>query len=88
MDRSIRKKFGPLNAPSAKRYGRSIQLRSDWEEVKTDVMYRVVKAKFTQNPDLLELLIATGDQELREENQHGDRCRLGKILMRIRSELS
>lgn len=97
LDRSIRKKFGPLNAPSAKRYGRSIPLRSDWEKVKVDLMYRIVKEKFMQNPDLLDRLKETGDEELREENSWNDKfwgCvdgvgqnNLGKILMRIRDEL-
>ncbi len=56
-------------------------------------------AKFTQNPDLLSKLLATGDAELIEGNTWGDRVwgvdlyrgagenHLGKILMRIRDEL-
>lgn len=74
-------------------------MRPDWELVKYDVMYEVCMAKFTQNPDLLSKLLATGDAELIEGNTWGDRVwgvdihrgigenHLGKILMRIRSEL-
>ena len=70
----------------------------DWEEVKDKVMYEIVLAKFTQNPDLKEKLLATGDEYLEEGNTWGDTIwgtvdgvgenRLGKILMRVRDELN
>lgn len=83
---------------AAKRLGRRVVLRPDWEEVKFDVMYDVCRAKFTQHPDLRANLLATGDAELVEGNTWNDRvwgvCKgvgennLGKILMRIRNELA
>ena len=61
-------------------------------------MYDVCKAKFTQNPELAEKLLATGEQELVEGNNWNDTfwgmCRgkgknmLGNILMKIREELA
>ena len=61
-------------------------------------MYEIVLAKFTQNPDLKEKLLATGDESLEEGNTWGDTIwgtvdgvgenRLGKILMRVRDELN
>jgi len=42
----------------AKRRGRSVVLRSDWEQVKDQVMYEIVKNKF-KNPDMRQRLIAT-----------------------------
>lgn len=90
--------FCGLNPSEAKRLGRSVKLRSDWEEVKEEVMYLVCKSKFTQNSDLRQRLIATGNAELIEGNTWGDRIwgvcngtgknRLGKILMQIREELT
>ena len=85
-------------APSeAKRLGRRVDLRDDWESVKNSIMYEVCRNKFTQNPELLKKLLETGDADLIEENTWGDRVwgvchgsgenRLGQILMRIRSEL-
>lgn len=86
----------------AKKMGRSVTLREDWEEVKTSVMEDLVRQKFTSNLALQEALIATGDAELAEGNQWNDKTwgmvkdesgkwvgenRLGKILMKIRSEL-
>lgn len=89
--------FCGLNPQSAKRLGRKVELRADWETVKYDVMYQVCMAKFTQNPDLLDKLLQTGDAELIEGNTWGDKVwgvyrgigenHLGKILMQIRSEL-
>ena len=80
-----------------------VKLRSDWEEIKDRIMDEVLIAKFTQNPELKEKLLATGDAELIEgntwhDNYWGtctcDRCKpiygrnqLGKNLMAIRKEL-
>ena len=89
--------FVNLNPSDAKRLGRSIRLRDDWELVKYDIMYEICKAKFEQNADLKEKLLATGDKYLEEGNTWNDRCwgtckgigenHLGKILMRVRDEL-
>lgn len=87
------------NAPTpgrAKRLGRKCTLRPDWEEVKDDVMYKIVKDKFVRNPDLSSALIKTSEEKLVEGNNWGDhywgvdghgKNRLGQILMRVRSEL-
>jgi len=90
--------FTPLDPGPAKRLGKNISLRPDWDEVKDQIMYDICKAKFTQNPVLGRLLVETGDEELIEGNTWGDRVwgqvdgvgenKLGKILMRIRKELS
>ena len=88
------------NAPfpaMAKKLGRRCTLRSDWEKVKTPLMWEIVRAKFLQNPKLKRKLVNTGDAKLIEENTWGDTfwgtCngvgenRLGIILMTIRTEL-
>lgn len=89
--------FLNLNPSDAKKLGRHVHLRDDWEDVKDDVMYDICRAKFVQNPNLARLLIETGDATLIEGNTWGDRVwgvcdgvgenRLGRILMRIRSEM-
>ena len=89
--------FAHLDPSSAKKLGRKVTLRSDWEQVKDDIMYEVLVAKFTQNAALKILLLRTGDQELIEGNWWNDTywgvCRgvgkntLGKLLMRLRQEL-
>ena len=97
LDKIEREKFAKLDPSSAKRKGRRVQLRHDWEKVKYDVMYQVCLAKFTQNEDLKKKLLATGDEHLEEGNTWGDRIwgtvngkgqnHLGKILMKVRDEL-
>ena len=89
--------FTNLDPSSAKKLGRKVQLRSDWENVKDDVMYEICKAKFSQNTELKKRLLSTGNENLEEGNTWGDKIwgtvhgigenRLGKILMRLREEL-
>jgi hypothetical protein len=91
------RQFCDLPPGKAKRLGRKVQLRSNWESIKDDIMYQVVRAKFSQHPNLWWQLRATEDAELIEGNTWGDRYwgavngvgenKLGRILMRIRSEL-
>ena len=45
--------FCRLNPSEAKRLGRRVELRGDWEAVKDTVMYEICKAKFSQNPDFM-----------------------------------
>ena len=90
--------FSGLDPSQAKRKGRHVKLREDWEDVKEDIMYEICKSKFASNPDLGKKLLDTGDEYLEEGNTWGDRIwgtvkgqgqnKLGKILMRVRDELS
>lgn len=86
----------------AKREGRRITLRKDWEQIKDEVMLQGLRLKFAI-PELAEKLLATGDAELVEgtiwhDNIWGNcscpRCenipgenRLGKLLMQVREEI-
>lgn len=73
LDENERRTFAELEPDAAKKAGRKISLRSDWEDVKTELMYEICKAKFTQNNDLAEKLLATGDEELVEGNNWNDK---------------
>ena len=91
--------FSDLDPRTSKHRGRHVRLRTDWEEVKDGIMEDIVRAKFTQNPELREQLLSTADAELIEGNTWNDRYwgvdvrsgagqnHLGKILMKVRSEL-
>lgn len=80
-----------------KRFGRTLELRPDWDDIKLSVMRELVMEKFSQHPELRELLLKTGDQELVEGNHWGDTfwgvCdgvgenHLGLILMEVRDLL-
>ena len=88
---------GLATASEAKRAGRGLRVRVDWEQVKLGVMEQCVRDKFLNHADLGAKLLATGEAELVEGNDWGDRfwgvCEgrgenhLGKILMKVRSEL-
>jgi ribA/ribD-fused uncharacterized protein len=99
---SERESIAALPTPgAAKRAGRQVALRKDWEEVKIDVMRECLKEKF-KDPVLFASLVATGDEELIEGNYWHDNfwgvcsCersngqglnQLGKLLMELRAEL-
>ena len=62
-------KIQAASTPSmAKKLGqsRSVVMRSDWEQVKEDVMTKALLAKFTQHPALGQALLSTGDARLVE----------------------
>jgi len=73
-----------------------VEIREDWEEIKLDVMRKLVTIKF-KNPELRQKLINTGNAELIEGNWWNDKwwgvCNgigenhLGKILMEVREEI-
>lgn len=91
------REFMNLNPSEAKRLGRHVLLRHDWEKVKVGIMRDIVYAKFSQNPELAILLLATGNAKLFEENTWGDKTwgvvhgqgtnYLGKILESTRARL-
>ena len=87
-----------LTPGEAKRKGRTVNIRKDWEEVKVEVMHELLRLKF-QNPQMKKLLIATGDIFLQEGNMWHDifwgvdlrtgkgANILGKLLMKVRDEV-
>lgn len=71
-------------------------VRKDWKDVSFLIMEKVVTAKFSQNPNLLDKLLGTGSAELIEDNWWKDTFwgvyngvgenNLGKILMKVRDK--
>lgn len=88
--------FKDLTPGSARKLGKTVNLRSDWEKVKLRIMEEILRCKFDQNNDLKEKLINTGDRLLIETNNWNDTywgvCKdkgqnnLGKLLMKLRQE--
>jgi ribA/ribD-fused uncharacterized protein len=86
----------PLSAAkAAKRFGKTVVRTTEWHRRRVDIMRLIVTAKFTQNLDLLQKLVDTGDQDLIEGNNWNDtfwgQCPigtgenwLGRILMEVR----
>lgn len=96
LDKSDRAKFRKgIKAFEAKRLGKKVKLRSDWEKVKFKIMEELIQFKFSTDNDLKKRLLETGQEELIEGNDWGDtiwgKCNgkgqnhLGKILMKVRN---
>lgn len=88
--------FSDLKAKEAKRLGRKVIPRDDWDDIRDAVMWQALRAKFYFNLSLVEKLLETGHSELVETNTWGDKywgvcgCvgenRLGCMLMKIRNQ--
>jgi ribA/ribD-fused uncharacterized protein len=93
FDVQERQRFVGLSPASAKRRGRAVLLRPDWQEVKVDIMRQCLRSKFA-DANLQARLLATGARPLVEGNRWGDRfwgvCggtgrnMLGVLLMELR----
>ena len=105
-DEDMRERVKAMFSPGqVKRFGRTLDIREDWNSIKLEVMEYALRIKFTAGTRLAQMLVDTGDQHLVEvnywhDNYWGDcscaRCdemeqrgqnNLGKLLMKIRSEL-
>jgi ribA/ribD-fused uncharacterized protein len=62
----------PFGEDGAKRLGRAVEVRADWEEIKYQTMSHWVMAKFLDHPELAQILLATGDALLIEGNTWHD----------------
>lgn len=81
----------------AKKAGRTLHLRDDWEQNKIRIMEYLLRKKFTGYHDLSQKLFETGDKYLEETNYWNDTfwgvCNgkgsnvLGNLLMKIREDI-
>lgn len=87
-----------LDCKQVKKWGRTVPLRPDWEDIKLATMGAILLDKFSRNEDIRAKLLATQDKELEETNWWGDlywgrdlqgngQNNLGKTLMHVRSIL-
>lgn len=98
LDPESRERIRLAASPAdAKRLGRRVRMRSDWNTLRLTVMRECLRMKFRPGSRYAEMLLATGDAELIEGNTWGDRfwgvCdatgenHLGRMLMEMRREL-
>lgn len=98
LDVNERYKIKGVPTPAiAKKLGRNVALRSDWDTYKLEAMELLLRYKFNKD-DFRKLLLETNDRELIEGNWWGDvywgKCKgvghnyLGKLLMKVRRDLS
>jgi predicted NAD-dependent protein-ADP-ribosyltransferase YbiA (DUF1768 family) len=77
-------------------YASTATLRHDWDDVKIDIMRKALVAKFTQHPQLKNLLLSTSDRPIVEDSPRDDfwgrgknyngQNWLGRLLMEVREE--
>lgn len=92
-----RAQFVALTPGQAKRLGRKVEMRPDWNSARLGVMHDLVLQKFRNHAELQEKLLATNDATLVEGNQWHDtfwgvcngvgQNNLGQILMNVRGIL-
>lgn len=88
--------FYNINGFEAKKLGRTVALRSDWNEKKLQYMEKIIRAKFNQHPELARKLCSI-NTSIVEDNTWNDTfwgmCNgkgenhLGKILMVVREDI-
>jgi ribA/ribD-fused uncharacterized protein len=96
IQEKIRRAKTPLDAARMGR-DKNRPIRSDWEEIKDDVMKIALLQKFTTYSELVNLLFSTGDEDIVENTQDDyywgcgkngtGKNVLGKLLMDIRAIL-
>lgn len=104
LDSSKRAWIAVADSPGQSKYrGGQVEIRGDWEQVKDQIMFELLKIKFS-NSELRKKLKDTGDAELVEGNHwhdltwgqcYCDKCynklgqnKLGKMLMEIRAGIN
>jgi len=85
-----------LETPKEAAYlGRKYSLPDNWKEIRYEIMKKGVQKKFETHPDILQILLSTGEEEIIEDNPkdeiwacgksgHGQNL-FGKVLMDVRS---
>jgi ribA/ribD-fused uncharacterized protein len=100
LNMEMRQYFTLISPSESKRKVRDPKFfitREEWsDKLKKVAMLHILEAKFEQNPDLMEKLLATGDMELVEYNYWYDKFWgvykgegenwLGRILMHLRKK--
>ena len=97
--RLLRKQIAKMDTPGkAKRAGRSVMMRHDWQAVKFDIMVECLRLKFAQEP-FRSMLLETGDEVIAEDAREWDdtewglgksgkgKNKLGKAIMQVRQEI-
>ena len=98
LDKEEKRQIQLCSSPGeAKKLGRKITIRVDWEYIKLSVMEDLIRQKFSRHEKLKQRLLATEDVYLEESNNWHDsfwgicngvgKNHLGLILMKIREEL-
>lgn len=98
-DLRAREIFQKCSPSTAKKLGRNLNLRKDWDSIKTEIMFKGLLQKFKPGTKQAAALLSTGKAEIVEWNNWGDQYWgktldgvgsnvLGSLLMQIRDILN
>lgn len=97
VQKEIDEIYNSASPREARNLGQLVKMRSDWDDIKCQVMKECVSAKFKQNLELAKRLLSTENEDIVEDSKidfywgcgaDGKGLNnLGKILMEVRSEL-
>lgn len=72
-------------------------IRTDWDEIRLEIMYEILLAKFVQHSEIRETLFSTKNSSIEEDSPYDSfwgvgadgsgENHLGKLLMKVRGEL-
>lgn len=92
----IRNAKSPLDAFDLGKKYKSLR-KENWNDIKVNILYEILTEKVKQHAEVRKALLATGTEEIVEDNPNDDfwgngkdgkgQNHTGKILMRIRDEL-
>lgn len=98
LQERIRRATSPIVAKQIAKKLEVSHQHVNWHKVKEDIMSQALEAKFTQHPELTDLLLSTQTRHIAEHTRNdsywGDAedntglNRLGELLMKLRSKLS
>lgn len=97
QDNIERMRISKLSPNDSKRAGRKLKLRPNWDNIRLDVMEFGLRHKFAPGTSWHKKLMETGEEDIVEWNNWGDRYwgktedgvgenHLGKLLMKLRHE--
>lgn len=97
IQEQIRSTANPMLAKNMAKQLEEQGIQPNWQNIKEEIMWQALSAKFTQHPELKNLLISTQQRHIAEHTSNdsywGDAedgtglNRLGRLLMQLRSQL-
>ena len=94
-DTSRASEFEYIRGKAAKRLGRTVKMRFDWESVKLGIMEEILRIKFS-DPELKQKLLAVTEPIVEENTWHDTywgvcegkgQNNLGKLLTKIKNDM-
>ena len=82
------------NGYEAKKLGKKVKIREDWNKIKITVMETALRQLIVTYPEAKKRLLSTGNKIITHNNYWGDNFwgnkgnMLGKLLMKIREEIN